>query len=318
MKRKILITGGAGFIGSHLSERLLEQGHSVIIMDNFHTACQDNIRHLCENPDFKVIRHDIRQPFRIEVDQIYNLACPASPVHYQSSPIRTLQTCTMGTSNCLTLALDIGARVLQASTSEVYGNPSIHPQTEDYWGNVNPIGLRSCYDEGKRVAETLCFDFHRKVGVDIRVARIFNTYGPRMARHDGRVISNFVLQAVHNEPVTVFGDGSQTRSFCFVTDMVQALIRLMNTEDFVGPINLGSEQETSIKEIAELVIRLTRSESKIVYTALPVDDPVKRKPDISLAKRVLNWEPTTSLEEGISKVAQYFTSARAVFDLSKK
>ncbi len=303
---RILITGGAGFIGSHLVERLLNMGHSVIILDNFHTGSKANIRHLLSNPYLDVIRHDITLPYRIEADHIYNLACPASPIHYQRSPVRTVEACVMGPINALTLAREIKARVLQASTSEVYGNPAVHPQTEDYWGNVNPIGTRSCYDEGKRVAETLFFDFHREANVDIRIARIFNTYGPRMCPDDGRVISNFILQALRGEPLTIFGDGSQTRSFCYVTDMVEGLIRLMDKQDFTGPVNLGSSDERTVKEIAELIIKLTGSNSEIIYKPLPQDDPARRRPDISLAKQVLGWQPQVSLEEGLPKVIEYF------------
>lgn len=303
---RILITGGAGFIGSHLAERLLDEGHSVIILDNFHTGSKANIRRLLGNPDLDVIRHDITLPYRIEADHIYNLACPASPIHYQRSPVRTVEACVIGPINALALARDTKARVLQASTSEVYGNPTVHPQTEDYWGNVNPIGPRSCYDEGKRVAETLFFDFHREAGVDIRVARIFNTYGPQMRPDDGRVISNFILQALRGEPLTIFGDGSQTRSFCYVTDMVEGLIRLMDKEDFTGLVNLGSPDERTIKEIAGLVIKLAGSNSEIIYKPLPQDDPVRRRPDISLAKQVLGWQPKVTLEEGLPKVIEYF------------
>ena len=303
---KILITGGAGFIGSHLTERLLEEGHSVIVMDNSHTGTKENLLHLLDNPYLDVIRHDIIEPYRIEADLIFNLACPASPIHYQRSPVRTVEACVMGPINALTLARDIKARVLQASTSEIYGNPAVHPQTEDYWGNVNPIGTRSCYDEGKRVAETLFFDFHREFGVDIRIARIFNTCGPRMSLDDGRVISNFILQALRGDPITIYGDGSQTRSFCYVTDMVEGLIKLMNKENFTGPVNLGNPDERTIKDIAKLIIKLTGSNSEISYKPLPKDDPVRRKPDISLAKAALNWEPKISLEEGLPHVIEYF------------
>lgn len=303
---KILITGGAGFIGSHLAERLLAKGHSVIIMDNFHTGTKDNIRHLLGSPYLDVIRQDITQPYRIEADLIYNLACPASPIHYQRSPVRTVEACVMGPINALTLAREIKARVLQASTSEVYGNPTVHPQKEEYWGNVNPIGTRSCYDEGKRVAETLFFDFHREAGVDIRIARIFNTYGPKMSPDDGRVISNFILQALRGDPITIYGDGSQTRSFCYVTDMVEGLIRLMNKENFTGPVNLGNPDERTIKEIAELIIKLTGSNSEISFQPLPKDDPVRRCPDISLARQALGWQPKVKLEEGLPEVIEYF------------
>ena len=303
---KILITGGAGFIGSHLTERLLDKGHSVIILDNFHTGSKDNIHHLLGNPNLDVTRHDVTSPYRIEADHIYNLACPASPIHYQRSPVRTVEACVMGPINALTLAREIKGRVLQASTSEVYGNPAVHPQTEDYWGNVNPIGTRSCYDEGKRVAETLFFDFHREAGVDIRVARIFNTYGPRMCPDDGRVISNFILQALRGEPVTIFGDGTQTRSFCYVSDMVEGLIRLMDKADFTGPVNLGNPDERTIEDIAKLILEMTGSKSEIIHKPLPKDDPVRRRPDISLANRVLDWEPKVTLEEGLPKVIEYF------------
>jgi len=303
---RILITGGAGFIGNHLAERLLNEGHSVIVLDNFHTGSKANIHRLLDNPDLDVIRHDVTLPYRIEADHIYNLACPASPIHYQRSPVRTVEACVMGPINALTLAREIKARILQASTSEVYGNPVVHPQTEDYWGNVNPIGPRSCYDEGKRVAETLFFDFHREANVDIRIARIFNTYGPRMCPDDGRVISNFILQALRGEPLTIFGDGSQTRSFCYVTDMIEGLIRLMHKPDFTGPVNLGSADERTVKETADLIIKLTGSNSEIIYKPLPKDDPVRRRPDISLAKQVLGWEPQVALEEGLPKVIEYF------------
>jgi len=306
VKLKIIVTGGAGFIGSHLVERLLEQGHWVIAMDNFHTGTKDNILPFLDNPNFEVIRHDVTEPFRIEADQIYNLACPASPIHYQRSPVRTVETCVMGPINCLNLARDIHARVLQASTSEIYGNPSVHPQTEDYWGNVNPIGPRSCYDEGKRVAETLFFDFHRETGTDIRVARIFNTYGPKMSHGDGRVISNFILQALRNEPLTIYGDGSHTRSFCYVSDLVEGLIRLMNTEGFTGPVNLGCPEEKSILEVANTIIRLTDSQSEIILKPLPVDDPERRKPNIQLAQKTLGWIPKVLLEDGLLKTVDYF------------
>ena len=303
---KILITGGGGFIGSHLTERLLNDGHRVIVIDDFHTGSRDNLLHLKDNDYLEIIRHDVVDSMQLEVDQIYNLACPASPIHYQRSPIKTVLTSVMGAIHALALARDIHARVLQASTSEIYGDPLQHPQREDYWGNVNTIGPRSCYDEGKRVAETLFFDFHREAGVDIRVARIFNTYGPKMCAYDGRVISNFVLQALRNEPITIFGQGSQTRSFCFVDDLVDALIRLMNCENFIGPVNLGNPDERTIKQIAELIIKLTCSRSKIIYEPLPKDDPVRRCPDISLAERILGWQPTVPVEHGLPKVIDYF------------
>lgn len=303
---RVLITGGAGFIGSHLTERLLNEGHSVIIIDNFHTGSRNNIRHLLHNDDLEIFRQDVTDPFRVEVDCIYNLACPASPIHYQRSPVKTVLTSVLGVIHCLDLAKVTKARVLQASTSEIYGDPEVHPQTEGYWGNVNTIGPRSCYDEGKRVAETLMFDYHRENGVDIRVARIFNTYGPKMSPDDGRVVSNFILQALRGEPITIFGDGCQTRSFCYVDDLVEGLIRLMNKEGIMGPINFGNPDERTIKEIAELVIRLTGSASEIVYKPLPKDDPVRRKPDISLAKKNLGWQPKVKLEEGLPRVIEYF------------
>ncbi|MCP4712934.1 MAG: SDR family oxidoreductase [Planctomycetes bacterium] len=303
---KILITGGAGFIGSRLTERLLEAGHSVIICDNFHTGSRKNIKHLLNHDDIEVYRHDVTEPYQVEVDYIYNLACPASPIHYQRSPVRTVLTSVMGAINALNLAKDIKARVLQASTSEVYGNPEEHPQKESYWGNVNPIGPRSCYDEGKRVAETLMFDYHRENGVDIRIARIFNTYGPRMSTDDGRVVSNFILQALRNEPITIFGDGSQTRSFCFVDDTVEALIRLMDQTEITGPVNIGSPDERSIGEIAQLIVEITDSSSEIIFKPLPQDDPVRRKPNIKLAQDKLKWRPTITLEEGLPKVVEYF------------
>ena len=303
---RVLITGGAGFIGSHLTERLLNEGHSVIIIDNFHTGSRNNIRHLLHHDDLEIFRQDVTDPFRVEVDCIYNLACPASPIHYQRSPVKTVLTSVLGVIHCLDLAKLTKARVLQASTSEIYGDPQVHPQREEYWGNVNPIGPRSCYDEGKRVAETLMFDYHRENGVDIRVARIFNTYGPRMSPDDGRVVSNFILQALRGEPITIFGDGRQTRSFCYVDDLVEGLMRLMNKEGITGPMNFGNPDERTIKEIAELVIRLTGSASEIVYKPLPKDDPVRRKPDISLAKKNLGWQPKVKLEEGLPRVIEYF------------
>ncbi len=303
---KILITGGAGFIGSHLAERLLLEGHSVIVLDNFHTGSKENILHLLDDPRLEVIRHDVTDPYRLEVDYIYNLACPASPIHYQRNPVKTVLTNVMGAINALNLAKDIKARVLQASTSEVYGDPEMHPQPERYWGNVNCIGPRSCYDEGKRVAETLMFDYHRENQVDIRIARIFNTYGPRMRPDDGRVVSNFILQALRGEPITIFGDGGQTRSFCFVQDLIEGLIRLMEQEETTGPMNLGNPDERSIKDIAELINKLTNSSSEITYKPLPQDDPVRRRPDISQASKTLNWQPTVSLEEGLPQTIEYF------------
>ena len=303
---KVLITGGAGFIGSHLTERLLNEGHSVIVMDNFHTGSRDNIRHLLHNDDLEIFRHDITEHYRMEVDVIYNLACPASPIHYQRSPVKTVLTSVMGVIHALNLAKEIKARVLQASTSEIYGNPEIYPQPENYWGNVNTIGPRSCYDEGKRVAETLMFDYHRENNVDIRVARIFNTYGPRMRPDDGRVVSNFILQALRGEPITIFGDGSQTRSFCYVDDTVDALIRLMNQDEITGPVNIGNPDERTIKEIAELIIKLTDSSSEIIYKSLPKDDPERRRPEIALAQEKLHWQPTVCLEEGLPQAIEYF------------
>ena len=303
---KVLVTGGVGFIGSHLVERLLNEGHSVIIVDNFHTGSRDNIRHLLGDDNLEVIRHDVTDHYRMEVDRIFNLACPASPIHYQRTPVKTVLTSVMGAINALNLACEVKARVLQASTSEIYGDPEQHPQTESYWGNVNTIGPRSCYDEGKRVAETLMFDYHRENGVDVRVARIFNTYGPRMRPDDGRVISNFVLQALRGEPITIFGDGSQTRSFCFVDDLVDGLMRLMAQDDLTGPINLGNPDERCILEIAELIVAMTGSRSRIVHRPLPKDDPVRRRPDIALAENRLDWHPQVSLEEGLPAVIDYF------------
>lgn len=305
--KRILITGGAGFIGSHLSERLLNEGNDIICLDNFFTGSKDNIRHLIGHNRFELVRHDIINEYLAEVDEIYNLACPASPIHYQYNPIKTVKTSVMGIINMLGLAKRCKARILQASTSEVYGDPKIHPQTEDYWGNVNPIGIRSCYDEGKRCAETLMMDYHRQNNVDIRIARIFNTYGPNMAINDGRVVSNFIVQALKNEPITVYGDGNQTRAFCYVSDMVDALIKLMNNnENFIGPVNLGNPHEFSILNFAELIIKLTNSNSKIEFKELPKDDPVQREPNITLAKEKLNWEPTVDVETGLKLTIQYF------------
>ncbi|NBB16024.1 NAD-dependent epimerase/dehydratase family protein [Caulobacter sp. SLTY] len=305
--KRILITGGAGFIGSHLSERLLAEGNEVLCVDNFFTGARANIRHLIGNPDFELIRHDVTFPLYVEVDQIYNLACPASPVHYQYDPVQTTKTSVHGAINMLGLAKRTGARILQASTSEVYGDPSVHPQVEGYWGNVNPIGPRSCYDEGKRCAETLFFDYHRQHAVDIKVARIFNTYGPRMHPNDGRVVSNFVVQALSGQDITLFGEGTQTRSFCYVDDLVEGLIRLMNTEKGVtGPINLGNPNEFTIRQLAELVVEMTGTGSKLVFRPLPTDDPRQRQPDISLAKAELGWEPTAQLREGLGKTIAYF------------
>jgi UDP-glucuronate decarboxylase len=299
---RILVTGGAGFIGSHLCERLLNEGHDVICLDNFFTGSKKNIIHLMDNHRFELVRHDIVEPILLEVDRIYNLACPASPVHYQYNPVKTVKTSVMGTINMLGMAKRVKARILQASTSEVYGDPQIHPQ-----GNVNPIGIRSCYDEGKRVAETLMMDYHRQNNVDIRIIRIFNTYGPRMAENDGRVVSNFMLQALRNEDITMYGDGSQTRSFCFVSDLVEGMIRMMECDGFIGPVNLGNPVENTILEFAEKIVRITRSSSKIVFKPLPQDDPKQRQPDISLARNRLGWNPVVDLETGLAVTAEYFS-----------
>ena len=301
-----LVTGGAGFLGSHLCERLLNQGHEVLCLDNFFTGRRKNVAHLAENPNFELIRHDVVDPFKFEVDRIYNLACPASPVHYQYNPIKTVKTSVMGAINCLGLAKRVGARILQASTSEVYGDPEVHPQPESYRGNVNPIGLRACYDEGKRCAETLFFDYHRENKVDIRVVRIFNTYGPRMLPDDGRVVSNFIVQALKGEDLTIYGDGSQTRSFCYMDDLLEAMIRTMEQDDIVGPINIGNPNEFTIRELAETVLEKVQSSSKLVESPLPSDDPTQRKPDISLAQKVLQWEPKIQLDQGLGKTIPYF------------
>jgi UDP-glucuronate decarboxylase len=303
---RILVTGGAGFIGSHLCERLLGEGHDVICLDNFFTGSRDNIIHLMDSHRFELLRHDIIQPILLEVDRIYNLACPASPIHYQYNPVKTTKTSVMGVINMLGLAKRVKARILQASTSEVYGDPQVHPQNEGYWGNVNPIGPRSCYDEGKRVAETLMMDYHRQNGVDIRIIRIFNTYGPRMAENDGRVVSNFILQALRNEDITVYGDGSQTRSFCFVSDLVEGMIRMMECDGLIGPLNLGNPVENTILEFAEKIITIVGSKSKIVLRPLPQDDPQQRQPDISLAEARLGWSPAINLESGLRMTAAYF------------
>ncbi len=309
MKKKILVTGGAGFLGSHLCERLLKEDNEVICVDNFFTGQKQNVVHLLSNPFFELVRHDITMPFFIEVDQIYNLACPASPIYYQYNAIKTIKTSVMGAINMLGLAKRIKARVLQASTSEVYGDPEVHPQTEDYWGNVNPIGIRACYDEGKRCAESLFVNYHRQNDVRIKIMRIFNTYGPRMQPNDGRVVSNFIVQALNGKDITIYGDGMQTRSFCYVDDLLEGMIRLMNSrEDFTGPVNVGNPNEFTIKELAEAVIELTGSESKIVYEPLPADDPMQRQPDISLAKEELGWEPNIQLREGLVKTIEYFKS----------
>ncbi len=305
--KRILITGGAGFIGSHLSERLLNEGNEVICLDNFFTGSKNNIRHLIGNNHFELVRHDITKEYYAEVDQIYNLACPASPPHYQYNAIKTIKTSILGMINMLGLAKRCKATVLQASTSEVYGDPKIHPQTEDYWGNVNPIGIRSCYDEGKRCAETLAMDYYRQNKVDIRIIRIFNTYGPNMDPNDGRVVSNFIVQALQNQDITIYGDGTQTRSFCYVDDLVDGMIKMMNNKSgFIGPVNLGNPSERTILEFAKLIIKLTNSNSKIIHKPLPGDDPVRRKPDITLAKKELGWEPKVDIEKGLLKTIEYF------------
>lgn len=303
---RILITGGAGFLGSHLCETLLEQGHQVLCLDNYFTGRKKNIQHLINDPNFEIMRHDVIDPFKAEVDQIYNLACPASPVHYQFNAIKTIKTSVMGAINCLGLAKRTKARVFQASTSEVYGDPSVHPQPESYWGHVNPIGIRSCYDEGKRVAETLFYDYHRQNGVDIRIVRIFNTYGPRMNPDDGRVVSNFIVQALRGEDITIFGDGQQTRSFCYVDDLIDGFVRLMNQEDLVGPVNLGNPGEFTMLELAEKVISKIGGKSKLTFRPLPQDDPKQRRPDISLAKEKLDWQPKIDLEQGLDRTIAYF------------
>lgn len=306
-KKRILVTGGAGFLGSHLCERLLNDGHEVLCVDNFYTGRRGNIAHLMSNPYFEVLRHDICFPLYAEVDEIYNLACPASPIHYQFDPVQTTKTSVHGAINMLGLAKRLKVKIFQASTSEVYGDPAVHPQPEIYWGNVNPIGVRSCYDEGKRCAETLFFDYYRQHNLKIKVARIFNTYGPRMHPGDGRVVSNFIVQALKGEDITVYGDGSQTRSFCYVDDMINGFTKLMNTpDDFTGPVNLGNSVEFTILELAEKVIKLTGSKSKIVFKPLPPDDPTQRQPDISLAKEKINWQPTVHLDKGLQRTIEYF------------
>lgn len=302
----ILVTGGAGFLGSHLCDRLIERGDSVICVDNLFTGRKKNIEHLLDNPKFKFIEHDIIEPLFVEADQIYNLACPASPIHYQFNPIRTIKTSTVGMVNMLGLAKRTGARILQASTSEVYGDPTVHPQTEAYWGNVNPIGERSCYDEGKRVAETLCMDYHRQNKIDIRIIRIFNTYGPRMHPQDGRVVSNFIMQALQGQPITIYGQGEQTRSFCYVADLIEAMMRVMDQTQTVGPINIGNPEELTIRELAERIVAMTNSGSSVEYKKLPSDDPHQRQPDITRAKEILNWQPTTPLAKGLEATIEYF------------
>jgi UDP-glucuronate decarboxylase len=303
---RILVTGGAGFIGSHLCERLISEGNEVLCLDNFFTGRRENIFHLLDNLRFELLRHDVTEPILLEVDQIYNLACPASPVHYQYNPVKTVKTSVMGAINMLGLAKRVRARILQASTSEVYGDPLVHPQTEDYWGNVNPIGLRSCYDEGKRLAETLMTDYHRQNKVDIRIARIFNTYGPRMLENDGRVVSNFIVQALRGQPLTLYGEGQQTRSFCYVDDLLEGLIRLMNTENLHEPVNLGNPGEFTIRQLAEEVIKTCESKSSFTYMPLPADDPRQRRPDITRAQTVLGWNPTIPLREGLKKTVEDF------------
>jgi UDP-glucuronate decarboxylase len=307
MRKRILVTGGAGFLGSHLCEKLLSAGNDVTCVDNYFTGDKANIAHLMGNPFFEVIRHDITMPFYIEADEIYNLACPASPIHYQFNPIKTIKTSVIGAVNMLGLAKRIQAKILQASTSEVYGDPDVHPQTESYWGHVNPIGSRACYDEGKRCAEALFMNYHIQNNVRIKIMRIFNTYGPRMHPNDGRVVSNFIVQALKNEDITIYGKGSQTRSFCYVDDLLEGMVRLMNTgDDFIGPINVGNPGEFTILELAEMVIKQTNSHSKLIFMPLPEDDPMQRQPDIALAKKILGWEPKIGLEEGLQKTIDYF------------
>ena len=306
--KRILVTGGAGFLGSHLCERLINEGHEVICLDNFFTGNKRNVAHLLNNSNFEIMRHDVIHPVYAEVDWIFNLACPASPIHYQRDPVRTIKTSVMGALNTLGLAKRNGARILQASTSEVYGDPKIHPQSEDYRGAVNPIGIRACYDEGKRTAETLFFDYHRQHKIDIRVVRIFNTYGPRMSENDGRVVSNFIIQALKGEDITVYGDGSQTRSFCYVDDLIDGIVRMMNTENFTGPVNIGNPRESTILELAEIILQLTGSKSKIIYKPLPSDDPIQRCPNITLAKEKLGWSPKVKLEDGLKSTIDYFKS----------
>lgn len=305
--KRILVSGGAGFIGSHLCTRLVSEGNDVICLDNFFTGSKQNIIHLMDNHHFEVVRHDVTYPYSVEVDEIYNLACPASPIHYQHDAIQTIKTSIMGSINLLGLAQRLNAKILQASTSEVYGDPMVHPQTESYWGNVNPIGIRSCYDEGKRCAETLFMDYHRQNDVRIKIVRIFNTYGPRMQPHDGRVVSNFIVQALQNQDITIYGTGDQTRSFQYIDDLVEGMIRTMDTGDsFIGPVNIGNPHEFTIRELAEKIVEKTKSKSKIIYKPLPHDDPKQRQPDITLAKKVLKWEPTTQLDKGLDFMIRYF------------
>ncbi|MBX9609876.1 MAG: SDR family oxidoreductase [Gammaproteobacteria bacterium] len=311
-RRRVLVTGGAGFLGSHLCEALLGLGNDVLCVDNFYTGAKDNVAHLLANPHFELMRHDITFPLYVEVDQIYNLACPASPIHYQFDPVQTTKTSVHGAINMLGLAKRIKARILQASTSEVYGDPEVHPQTEDYWGHTNPIGPRACYDEGKRCAETLFFDYHRQHGMSIKVARIFNTYGPRMHPNDGRVVSNFIVQALSGSPITLYGDGSQTRSFCYVDDLIRGLMALMNSPaEVTGPINLGNPNEFTIRQLAELVVEMTGSKSEIVFEPLPTDDPRQRQPNITRAKEILDWQPSIALRDGLTKTIEYFASLGA-------
>jgi UDP-glucuronate decarboxylase len=307
-KNRVLVTGGAGFLGSHLCERLINDGHEVICLDNFFTGRKQNVAHLLDNPRFELMRHDVTEPLQVEVDQIFNLACPASPVHYQYDPVKTMQTSVLGAMNMLELAKRVDARILQASTSEIYGDPDpkVHPQPESYWGNVNTIGVRSCYDEGKRAAETLFMDYRRQYGVDTCIVRIFNTYGPRMLANDGRVVSNFIVQALQGNPLTIYGDGSQSRSFCFVEDLVEVIIRAMNKEDFAGPVNIGNPVEFTILELAEKILKLTGNPCELVREPLPHDDPKMRRPDITRAQTILGWEPTTPLEEGLKRTVAYF------------
>jgi UDP-glucuronate decarboxylase len=312
MKKKVLVTGGAGFLGSHLCERLINQGADVLCVDNFFTGSKENVAHLLNNPYFELVRHDITFPLYVEVDEIYNLACPASPVHYQFNPVQTTKTCVHGAINMLGLAKRVKARILQASTSEVYGDPEVHPQTEDYWGKVNPIGIRSCYDEGKRCAETLFFDYYRQHSLAIKVVRIFNTYGPKMHPHDGRVVSNFIVQALKGEDITIYGDGQQTRSFCYVDDLIDGMVRMMDTGDeLTGPVNLGNPGEFTMLELAEQVLRLAGSKSKLVFRPLPQDDPKQRQPDIAQARAKLGWEPKVRLEDGLKETISYFRTKLA-------
>ena len=305
--RRVLVTGGAGFIGSHLCDRLVTEGHDVLCVDNYFTGSKHNIEHLLDRPNFELMRHDVREPLHVEADEIFNLACPASPLHYQQEPVRTIETSVLGAINMLRLARDIGAVVLQASTSEVYGDPQIHPQPETYWGHVNPIGLRACYDEGKRCAEAMCFDYNRQYGVRLKVARIFNTYGPRLAPGDGRVVSNFIVQALRNEPITIYGEGTQTRSFCYVDDMVDGLIALMRSDNSViGPVNLGNPAERTIEQLAGLIIGITGTRSRVIHRPCPPDDPVRRRPDVTRAVELLGWHPTIDVEAGLARTIDFF------------